>query len=543
VRTFFVNTFWRYGAWIACALLSIATFFVCAVAANNYRDISETQFRRETSNIAKLLIGYFDDSIVFTDELLLHIVSDYASIEEKLSDNPQVLHELLKGHAPASSTAIALLSATDKNGMLIATANAYPFSPYDVANKNDFIFHANDPIHSKLYISAPEYGRVSQQWIVRISRPLKKKDGTFAGVLAASYKISYFLALLEKLNIKDIGLVALTGRDGIIRVQSYGGKLSYGLAVPAKTTVFARVQSGEKQGGFDELSGIDQKRRIGYFATSEVVPFHVYVGYDYSPIEMEHYRVVMLLGAIWFLFSGIMFFAIVFAERMANVRQQSRVAAIESIVIERKRILSDMHDSIGASLAVLISHLNSGGGDWIQLKRKATQILTELRLLVDSVGGQDTDANAVLASVRHRMQSGIELAGINIIWRVDQLPVILSLTPQDALSLRLIIMEALSNVIHHSHANSVTLFATYDKTARLLTITVEDDGRGFIAATSSKGVGLKNMEARAQKLTWPTTIHIESKPGKGTAVQIKMELPADVKTIDGVRSIQNAFIE
>ena len=71
-------------------------------------------------------------------------------------------------------------------------------------------------------------------------------------------------------------------------------------------------------------------------------------------------------------------------------------------------------------------------------------------------------------------------------------------------------MEALSNVIHHSHANTVTLSATHDKAARLLTITIADDGCGFDAATSTEGVGLKNMQARAKRLTWPTTIHIES---------------------------------
>ena len=140
--------------------------------------------------------------------------------------------------------------------------------------------------------------------------------------------------------------------------------------------------------------------------------------------------------------------------------------------------------------------------------------------------------NAVLASVRHRMQSGLEFAGIKVIWRVDQPPIILALTSQDALSLRLIIMEALSNVMHHSHANAVTISATFDKGTRLLTITVADDGCGFITTASSKGVGLKNMEARARKLTWPTEIHIESKLGKGTAVQIKIELPVDVKTAD-----------
>ena len=221
-----------------------------------------------------------------------------------------------------------------------------------------------------------------------------------------------------------------------------------------------------------------------------------------------------------------------FVQKTEALRQGAAIAAIEFSFSERRRILSDMHDSIGASLAVLISHLKPGGGDWVQLRRRATHILTELRLLVDSVGGQDTDMNAVLASVRHRMQSGIELAGIKVIWDVEHLPKIIGLTQNDALALRLIMMEALSNVMHHAHANTVTLSATYDKAAHFLMITVADDGCGFDAATSTEGAGLKNMQARTNKVTWPTAIRIESKPGKGTVVRIEMGLPDGIVIID-----------
>jgi signal transduction histidine kinase len=128
--------------------------------------------------------------------------------------------------------------------------------------------------------------------------------------------------------------------------------------------------------------------------------------------------------------------------------------------------------------------------------------------------------------------SGLELAGIKMIWRVNHLPNFLSFTSRDALSLRLILMEALSNVMHHAHAKTVTLSATYDKAVHLLAITVADDGCGFVAPTLSEGAGLNNMQARARKLTWQTTIHVDSEPGKGTAVQIKIEPPADVGTTD-----------
>jgi signal transduction histidine kinase len=315
-------------------------------------------------------------------------------------------------------------------------------------------------------------------------------------------------------------------------VRSTNGQITYGTKIPTNSIVFNRVLSGEKQGAFHEMTASDQKMRVGYFVASEVAPVHAYVGYDYSNIDTEYRRVTTYLGAIWVLFTVVILGAVLFVQRVETLRQQSRIEAIQTIAAERRRILSDMHDSIGASLAVLISHLNPSGGDWAQLKRKATQILTELRLLVDSVGGQDSNINAVLASVRHRLQSGLELAGIKVSWRIDQLPKVIHLTQPDSLSLRLIIMEALSNILHHSGAKTVEVSGTFDKAVRLVTINIADDGSGFAMTSATDGAGLKNMQARAKKLTWPTAIHIKSGLGKGTTVAIEIELPPDIKITD-----------
>jgi hypothetical protein len=96
-----------------------------------------------------------------------------------------------------------------------------------------------------------------------------------------------------------------------------------GVRVPAGAAVFGKRLSGEKQGSFNELSAVDQVRRIGYFASSELVPFHVYVGYDYSYIEMEYRKFVILLGGIWVLFSALVFGVVSFAERMDAVLRRS----------------------------------------------------------------------------------------------------------------------------------------------------------------------------------------------------------------------------
>jgi hypothetical protein len=199
VKTFFITAVWRFGALIICALLSTATLLLCIFIANSYRHNLENQFYRETANIAKLLIGQFDTTVTYMDDLLLHIASEYPAIETTGSEKQQQLHELLKHHAPQKTLSIGLIGIADKNGMVVATSSTYPFTPLNAAEKTFFTVHAADPIHSNLYISAPEFGRLSQQWVVFFSRPLRKKDGTFDGTVQASYLVSDFLRLFGKL--------------------------------------------------------------------------------------------------------------------------------------------------------------------------------------------------------------------------------------------------------------------------------------------------------------------------------------------------------
>ncbi len=122
------------------------------------------------------------------------------------------------------------------------------------------------------------------------------------------------------------------------------------------------------------------------------------------------------------------------------------------------------------------------------------------------------------------MRSGIELAGIEFVWKVDDLPDLGPVSSKDALALRLLLMEALSNVMHHARARIVTLSASYDYACHRITIAVIDDGCGFDVAAVADGHGLRNMRARAKSMSLPTTLDIDSAPNMGTSVQITIEL-------------------
>jgi signal transduction histidine kinase len=215
--------------------------------------------------------------------------------------------------------------------------------------------------------------------------------------------------------------------------------------------------------------------------------------------------------------------------RLENASQLTRLEVVKSAMEERQKISADMHDSIGASLSTLLAHFSSETMNLADVKRRIGEILMELRLLVDSAEPVDGDLNLIIGNVRHRMAAAIELAGIEFHWCVQELPAIATLSSRDALSMKLILMEALSNVLHHSGARKVTLSASYAEAASTITIAVADDGHGF-DINAKAGRGIFNMNMRMRKLSTGGTLAVDTNPGKGTTVRIELRVPQAGRT-------------
>ena len=88
-------------------------------------------------------------------------------------------------------------------------------------------------------------------------------------------------------------------------------------------------------------------------------------------------------------------------------------------------------------------------------------------------------------------------------------------------SLYRIVLEAVTNVVKHAGASSVTVqlirYPSY------INLTVEDDGKGFQPDMVSTGNGLNNIESRVRNLGG--TFHIDTVRGRGTTVLV--DIPAE----------------
>jgi signal transduction histidine kinase len=84
-----------------------------------------------------------------------------------------------------------------------------------------------------------------------------------------------------------------------------------------------------------------------------------------------------------------------------------------------------------------------------------------------------------------------------------------------------VVQEALNNCAKHSQATLVRVIVSQDRDG--LSASVQDDGIGF-DPSQEKGMGLLGMEERVERLGG--RFHIESRPGHGAVLSIRIPLPA-----------------
>lgn len=212
-----------------------------------------------------------------------------------------------------------------------------------------------------------------------------------------------------------------------------------------------------------------------------------------------------------------------------TVMQQQELAAKAVIVAEeneRKRIAADLHDSVGQLMSAAKLNLST---------LKST-------LRFDSPAGEmsfdkaialvDESCREVRTVSHHIMPNALLKAGLasairSFIDKIDQRIIQVQLYTEgfnermdnsvESVLYR-IIQECVNNVIRHSGAHKLDIALVKD--GESISVTVEDNGRGFDTGKkdATAGIGMKNIRSRVEYLKG--TVEWDSAPGKGTVVAI-----------------------
>ncbi len=199
-------------------------------------------------------------------------------------------------------------------------------------------------------------------------------------------------------------------------------------------------------------------------------------------------------------------------------------AMIQGQEQERQRVAEDLHDRLGSLLSTV--KLNFSG-----LERKMEPVLqgseqykkginlldeacSEVRKIAYNMASGVLQKYGFITSVEELAKS-IESSGnvkMNLFAHNTEIP----LDKESEINLYRITQELISNILRHAGATEINLhFNVLDDMATLI---VEDNGIGFNTSAKSKGMGIRNMQARVNKLDG--TIDFDSAPGRGTTVVI-----------------------
>ncbi|WP_160142221.1 sensor histidine kinase [Pigmentiphaga humi] len=190
----------------------------------------------------------------------------------------------------------------------------------------------------------------------------------------------------------------------------------------------------------------------------------------------------------------------------------------EAIERERNRLMCDLHDGLGGDLVSMLALAESPQPRPEEIARHARSALTDMRLIISSLEDYGGNLLLTLGTWRERADPQLRAAGLRLVWAVRDVPVLSGLGPAQILDILRILQEAVTNIIRHADARTVTI-ETFD-TEQGTVLAISDDGTGRAATPgTSGGHGIGNMRLRARRLG----AHLDiTRSAQGTRVTLRL---------------------
>ncbi|MES2777946.1 MAG: sensor histidine kinase [Bacteroidota bacterium] len=210
------------------------------------------------------------------------------------------------------------------------------------------------------------------------------------------------------------------------------------------------------------------------------------------------------------------------------IRQQdlSTKAILQAEENERERIARELHDGVGQMMSAAKMNLSAMEDD---LKLEDGKQKTAYDRIVNLVDESCKEVRAVSHQMMPNalLKKGLTSAIREFVDNIDSRILKVDLY-SEGLNERIdsntetvlyrVVQECVNNVIKHSGANHLDISLIKDPDG--ISVTIEDNGKGFLVSEKEKseGIGLKNIRTRVEFLKG--TVDFDSTPGKGTLVAI-----------------------
>ena len=217
---------------------------------------------------------------------------------------------------------------------------------------------------------------------------------------------------------------------------------------------------------------------------------------------------------------------------IADLETEKKLMATEAVLKgeeqERTRLAQDLHDGLGGMLSGIKFSFNTMKGQLIMTADNTRAFERSMDMLDSSIGEMRRVAHNMMpeALVKFGLNTALkdfcndinQSGALKISYQSIGLEeTMIDRTP--AIAVYRIVQELINNTM--KHAAATTSLVQVSLLQHSLSVTVEDDGKGFDTA-KAEGMGYRNIRSRVEFLKG--TLDVQSDTDKGTSVHIQIEL-------------------
>ena len=243
--------------------IALVSAGLCVVAGLMLYDARSSTYSRAVNNETNLLKVLSQDIARTIEDYDLSLQAAVDGLAEPgLSALDPHLQDLILYDMSASAKHLGAILVVDENGKVVRGSDHASVGA-DLGDREWFKAQKDHPDRG-LFISAPFTHPVTgRDEVIAMSKSVRSRDGSFAGVVAGTLRLTYLKDLFAQADLGSQGVINLSRLDGtsLMRVSRDGARTGINIA---GRDVFKRTIASPS-GSFDAKAGIDGVDRIYTF--------------------------------------------------------------------------------------------------------------------------------------------------------------------------------------------------------------------------------------------------------------------------------------
>ncbi|MHC2335885.1 sensor domain-containing diguanylate cyclase [Bradyrhizobium sp. USDA 4454] len=317
---------------------------ICASILWEMADKDYQHAKQGATNLVASIASEIDRNIELYD-LSLQAVADGVKLPELTKISPELRQVLLFDRAATAKDLGSILVLNAAGDVTLDSRTLTPRTA-NFADRDFFQAQRTQPDRG-LFVSAP-WVTPEGEYLISLSRRISNDDGSFAGVVAGSMRLSYFHNLFRKLNFGLGDSMALFNADGVIlmRAPFEIGKIGQSI----KDSLVFKQYPARQSGSYMTKSLVDHVSRLYVFQAVGNHRLIVAEGLALSGIYADWWQQVWLIGSVVAALCGfsivLMFYLLAaLKRRVAAERRLAHLASTDALTgLANRRRLDDTLD-------------------------------------------------------------------------------------------------------------------------------------------------------------------------------------------------------